>query len=163
MQIEWNKVVENQKKKGEIKIDVYSIIKSVNKWSIIYCLLLCFLAELMIILYFFIVQFFVDWIFRNQSLWVGILSMLLFILFWGLSIFIRTIFKFEANILSMKINRGISSLLFQKITRMSQVSLAKASAGKLVTMVSAELQTMESSMWYILSMYTFASTVFNVV
>ena len=115
----------------------------------LYSFFLWFMAEIMIVLYFFVLQYFVDWIIGNQPLWVGILNMVLFILFTALSIFFRTVFKFEASLLSMKINRGISAVLFQKITRMSQVSLAKASAGKLVTMVSGELQTLESNMWYI--------------
>lgn len=137
----------NSKKKAKpTGIDIFSVIKAAYKREINYSFFLGFMAELMIVLYLFVVQFFVDWIFGKQPLWVGVLSMLLFTVLTVLSVFFRTLFKYEASVLSMKMNRGISSVLFQKITKMSQVSLAKASAGKLVMMVSGELQTLESSL-----------------
>lgn len=51
--------------------------------------------------------------------------------------------------MAIKINRGISTLLYQKVMNLSQKSLAMASTGKLVTLVSAELQTLEKTFWYI--------------
>ena len=47
---------------------------------------------------------------------------------------------------------GVSSILYQKILKLSQKSLATTASGKLTTLVSGELQTIEKSLHLIIDM-----------
>jgi ABC-type multidrug transport system fused ATPase/permease subunit len=72
-----------------------------------------------------------------------------FVLNFFFSIILRIIYTFYANKQSIGVNRAISSLLFQKILKLPQRFVAKAGSGKLVSLVSGELQTLEKTLWYI--------------
>ena len=73
----------------------------------------------------------------------------------ALVIFIsETKYTFSAKLLAVRINRCVTSLLYQKVMRLSQKSLAVSSSGKLVTLISSELQTIEKSFWFITYVFT---------
>jgi ABC-type multidrug transport system fused ATPase/permease subunit len=97
----------------------------------------------------FIIKFFIDWIENEGGFGEGFLVASVFCITMFFSIFLKIYYYMYANKLAIKINRGISTLLYQKILNLSQKSLAMASTGKLVTLVSAELQTLEKTFWYI--------------
>jgi ABC-type multidrug transport system fused ATPase/permease subunit len=91
----------------------------------------------------------VNWINGDRDKLKGAMIMLSFILIFLISIVLRIIYTFYANKQAININRGISTLLFSKILKLPQRFVAKIGTGKLVSLVSGELQTLEKTMWYI--------------
>ena len=98
---------------------------------------------------FLLVHFITQWINGDRDKIVGAIEISVFILIVISSVAIKIPYIFYANKLAVNVNRGISALLYQKVLKLSQISLAKASTGKLVTLVSGDLQTLEKTMWFI--------------
>jgi ATP-binding cassette subfamily C (CFTR/MRP) protein 4 len=69
-------------------------------------------------------------------------------------------FFFVATNTGLNMRKALTTLLFKKILRFNQKSLAKASAGKIVTIVSGELQVIESGL--ILAPYIIISPLITV-
>ena len=90
-------------------------------------------------------QLFVDWIEDSDDLATGLWRAFLVILLSLIIVFAETKYVYSAKLLAVKINRCVTSLLYQKVMKLSQKSLALSSTGKLVTLVSSELQTIEKS------------------
>lgn len=106
-------------------------------------------SEICQLLVFFISMFLVAWINSDRDKVEGALLCIAFIVNGFLTIWTRSIYQFNSNKLSININRGISTLLYTKLTRLSQKGLAMTTSGKLVSLVSGELQVLEKSMWFI--------------
>ena len=58
-------------------------------------------------------------------------------------------FVLYSRLVAVDINKCVASVLYSKVLRLSQKSLALTSTGKLITLVSGELQTIEKTFWYI--------------
>ena len=68
----------------------------------------------------------------------------------GMITLISTLFRnlnlFYSSVLGVAIRKGISGVLYKKILRFNQKSKAKATSGKLVAIISGELQLIERGM-----------------
>ena len=95
-----------------------------------------------------------NWIENSDDLVSGLWRALLVILLSLVVVVAETRLVYCAKLLAVRINRCVSSLLYQKVMKLSQKSLAVSSTGKLVTLISSELQIVEKSFWYIPYIFT---------
>lgn len=123
--------------------------------------LLCLISELFLAGVFVIIGLFIHWLNTDKDELEGAILTFSFILVMFFSVLTLSIYQFYANILAVNTNRGISALLYQKMMKLSHIGLAKVSTGKLVSLVSGELQTLEKSMWYI--PYMAVSPIINIL
>jgi len=147
-----SKIQENQlgeEENKQIHISLFSIILGTYKTEWIIMVLYSVITELFVWINLFVIKFFIDWIKEDGSFVRGIMMALLFWVTMFFSIFFKIYYYMYGNKLAITINRGISLLLYQKILKLSQKSLVLASTGKLVTLVSGELQSLEKTFWYI--------------
>ena len=79
----------------------------------------------------------------------GIWRCIVFILISVLSLLVKNYFMLYAKLFSVNVNKCVGTALYNKVLKMSQKSLAVTSTGKLVTLVSGELQTIEKTFWYV--------------
>ena len=96
-----------------------------------------------------VLKYLVDWIENDQNIWNGVILGLIFIVTMLTAFIIRPFYFFYAWKLSILINKGISATLMKKMMNLSQKSLAFASSGKLVTLITSELHMIEKSFWFI--------------
>ena len=95
----------------------------------------------------FLISYFVEWIKDEQATdWHGYLYVLLFGTMILISTQLRNLYLFYSSAVGVAIRKGISGLLYKKILKFSQKSKAKASSGKLVVIISGDLQLIERGM-----------------
>ena len=90
----------------------------------------------------------------------GIWRFLVFLSFATLSVIVKNYFVLYAKLVAVNVNKCVGAVLYNKVLKMSQKSLAVTSTGKLVSLVSGELQTIEKIFWYVPSLI---STLFAIV
>ena len=85
----------------------------------------------------------------NASEIQGVWRSILFLIIIFVSIMCKNMFVLYSRLVAVDINKCVASVLYSKVLRLSQKSLALTSTGKLITLVSGELQTIEKTFWYI--------------
>ena len=113
-------------------------------------LLLALLHEIMLVSMYINSLLLIQWINDDtkdeaQGIWRSILFLTIIFL----SITCKNMFVLYARLVAVGINKCVASVLYSKVLRLSQKSLALTSTGKLITLVSGELQTIEKTFWYI--------------
>ena len=101
-------------------------------------------TEITNVLNIFSTTFFIEWI-RDDSAddYLGyIIAISIATLLIG-SILVRHHFFYQGMILGLNIRKSISGIIFKKVLRFSNKSLSENNAGKIITIVSGELQVLE--------------------
>ena len=111
-------------------------------------------GELLEVLSLIWVKYIIDWVQGDRDIAFGLAFIIIFIVSSILGVLIRNHQFMYSLFVFAKINKGISVLLFQKVLRLSQKSSSVVNSGKLVTLVSGELQTIEESSKYIFYVLT---------
>lgn len=75
----------------------------------------------------------------------------------------KNLFTFYSRIVALNVNKCVSTLLYNKVLKMSQKSLAVTSTGKLVTLVSSELSTIEKAFGFVPALTTGVVVFFVVI
>ena len=92
----------------------------------------------------------IEWINDDNASEVqGVWRSILFLIIIFVSIMCKNMFVLYSRLVAVDINKCVASVLYSKVLRLSQKSLALTSTGKLITLVSGELQTIEKTFWYI--------------
>ena len=92
----------------------------------------------------FLISYFVSWIKDDDAdNWVGYFYAILLGLITLISSYMRNLNFFYSSSLGVAMKKGISGVIFKKILRFNEKSKAKATSGKLVAIVSGELQLIE--------------------
>ena len=92
----------------------------------------------------FLLSYFVGWIKDDDAdNWIGYFYAFLLGLITLISSYMRNLNFFYSASLGVAIKKGISGVIFKKILRFNEKSKAKATSGKLVAIVSGELQLIE--------------------
>ena len=136
------------------QVTTATIVWNAFKPELIYSIVLIALSELSEVLSLICVKYIVDWVQGSRSTHFGVAFIVIFIVSTILGVLARNHQFMYSFTLFAKINKGISALLFQKVLRLSQKSSSVVSSGKLVTLVSGELQTIEESSQYIFYVLT---------
>lgn len=126
------------------KWDIVTMIISTFKWDIIKLLAAGTSGELLNVANIFFVSFFIAWLKQDNPVeWQGFVYIIIIAFINLLALLLRHKFFFIATNTGLNIRKGITGLVFKKVLRFNQKSLAKASTGKIVTIVSGELQVVE--------------------
>ena len=91
----------------------------------------------------------VHWIHNGDTASDGSWRCIVFLLNALISVLIKNGFTLHSKLVAVSINKCVATVLYSKILKMSQKSLAVTSTGKLVTLVSGELQTIEKTFFFI--------------
>jgi len=103
------------------------------------------LSEIINVLNLFATSFFVDWLKNdNSEKWVGVILTLSMGLMLLIALIIRHRFFFWGTTTGLNMRKAISGAIFRKIIKFNQKSLAMATTGKIFTIVSGELQILET-------------------
>jgi len=125
---------------------IYLVIKTL-KWDVFSTLLYGFLAEFLQVTNLFVISFYIRWIQDDdREKWLGFFLSFFIAIVAFVSLVIRHKFFFFAGVTGLNMRKSITALIFKKILRFNQKSLAKASTGKIVTIVSGELQMVEQGL-----------------
>lgn len=135
-----------RQEKGQ-KVTLNSMIFAIYGCELLWATFLCFISETAVWVNLLLLKYFVDWIESGNDAWEGWMYAILFSVTIMIGNLSRTLYIFNISKTAMVVNRGVSSLLYQKITLLSQKSLALATSGKLMTLISSELQDFEKNMW----------------
>ena len=104
-------------------------------------------ADSLAILNAFLISFFIAWLKdENAENWPGYLYALLFSSITIVASYARNLYMFFSSAFGVAVRKGISGVLYRKILRFNQKSKAIATSGKLVAIVSGELQLIERGM-----------------
>ena len=79
-----------------------------------------------------------------------------------MALLVKNVFLLYARLVAVNINKCVGAALYNKVLKMSKKSLAVTSTGKLVTLVSGELQTIEKTFWYVPQFYTIVIMLFAI-
>jgi len=130
------------------------LIKAFKK-DILTSLALSSISDLTSILNLYLSSFLLSWL-RDEDapayqgyIFAFILGFLMFIAGWT-----RNYYLFIANKTGLNIRKGLSGVIYRKILRFNQKSKASASSGKLVSIVSGELQLVERGLVIIPALVT---------
>ena len=104
------------------------------------------IADVLEILNLITVKYIIEWIQGLISTTTGMIFVSTFILSLLIGFILRNYKYMYSFVIFTKINKGISALLFQKVWKLSQKSLSVVNSGKLISIVSGELQTIEETL-----------------
>ena len=123
------------------------IIAKTFKKEIIFMVSMSIFADALAILNAFLVSFFIGWLKdEDAENWPGYLYALLLIIITIIAAYSRNLYLFYSNAFGVAARKGISGVLYRKILKFNQKSKAIATSGKLVAIVSGELQFIERGM-----------------
>jgi len=91
----------------------------------------------------FFSSFFVNWLQNEGEDYEGYLYALGFVLLFYITQLFRVNYFFNSNYLGINIRKAVSCIMYKKALKLSQKSKAVSSTGKIVTIVSGELQTID--------------------
>ena len=95
-------------------------------------------------LYLYVTKLFIDFIGDpNADFNYGLTIFLIFSGLLILSLILRHLFYFHNAIFGVVMRKALTAFLYQKLLRLSQSSVARASAGKLVNMASGDMAVIE--------------------
>ena len=117
----------------------------INKELISYFILLM-ITDVLEIINLITTKYIIEWIQGLLSTTTGIIFVSTFILSLLIGFILRNYKFMYSFVIFTKINKGISALLFQKVWKLSQKSLSVVNSGKLISIVSGELQTIEETL-----------------
>ncbi|CAI2363367.1 unnamed protein product [Moneuplotes crassus] len=127
----------------------WSIIKLIIKtlkWDVFKTLLYGIAAEMLQVGNLFLISFYIAWIQdSDRENWIGFLLSLIISINAFAALSIRHKFLFYSINTGVNIRKSISALIFKKVLKFNQKALAKASTGKIVTIVSGEIQIIEQA------------------
>jgi len=137
----------NKDGKFDYKWGVISLVMKTLKWDITYTLSFGIIAEIMQVFNLFLISFYIEWIKdEDREKWLGFLYSFLIAFLSTNALFVRHRFFFHAANTGLNMRKAITGMIFTKVLRFNQKSLAKASTGKIVTIVSGELQVIEQGL-----------------
>ena len=131
------------------KFSIMGVIWATFKLDIILMFILCALNEGLIMGIYLNSILLVHWIHNGEGEADGVWRCLVFLLNGFLSTLVKSYFMLHSKLLAVNVNKCVSTVLYNKVLKMSQKSLVVTSTGKLVTLVSGELQTIEKTFWYV--------------
>ena len=129
--------------------NITKMVFATFKFEIIMMSVLAFFQETLMFSVCITSEAYINWIHNSDQGWQGVWKAFLLLFNILLSVVCRSVLQFYSRMVASRISRCVSSLLYKKILRLSQKSLAVTSTGKLVTLVSGELQTIEKVFWYL--------------
>lgn len=100
-------------------------------------------AEILAVSNLFFTSFFLTWLQEDRPAWEGYVYTFVFCLMFYFSQLFRVNYFFASNYLGINIRKVISGFMYRKALKLSQKSKAVSSTGKIVTIVSGELQNIE--------------------
>ena len=113
--------------------------------------LLALVHEILFVSMYIVSLVLIEWIRDDseQSEAQGLWRATIFLTIVFIVIICRNMFMLYSRLVAVNINQCVASVLYSKVLRLSQKSLALTSTGKLITLVSGELQTIEKTFWYL--------------
>ena len=104
-------------------------------------------AEILSVINLFVTSFFISWLQDDdEEDWVGFLYTIIISLTVLIALAFRHRYFHWGTTTGLNIRKAIAGAIFKKVLKFNQKSLAKASTGKIVTIVSGELQVIESGL-----------------
>ena len=145
---------EENTKAGTSFIIMSSIFKTFSK-ELILLLLLRIGSDVIAITNIFLTSYLIEWLKDDDAEeWAGYFYIVLISSLMLITATIQNYFFFRASCVGLAIRKGISGLLYKKVLKFTQKSRAKATSGKLVTIVSGELQFLEKGLVTLPNMIT---------
>ena len=132
-----------KEEKFDYKNKMSIVVLKTFKWDILETIMFGLTGELLAIENLFFTSFFISWLQSGTEKWVGFVYALIF---WGvfyLQQLNRVKYFFWSNQLGINIRKVLSGLMFKKTLKFSQKSKSISSTGRIVTIVSGELQTID--------------------
>ena len=120
-----------------------TVIIKAFKWQIIKTVIFGTAGELFAVTNLFFTSFFISWLQSGTEKWLGFVYALVFCMIFYIQQLNRVYYFFWANQLGINIRKAVSGLMFKKALKFSQKSKAISSTGRIVTIVSSELQSID--------------------
>jgi ABC-type multidrug transport system fused ATPase/permease subunit len=120
------------------------ILLKTFKKEIAISILLSVVSDFAGIVNLFFTSYFIQWLKDEDApiatgyIFAFVLGLLILVSAWT-----RNYFLFQASVTGINVRQGLSGIIYKKILKFNQKSKAKATSGKLVTIVSGELQLLE--------------------
>ena len=143
------KIREQKEKDPDMKAQksIGTTLAKAFKKDIVIMLSMAIFSDCIGIFNIFLISFFVGWLKDDDAeKWQGYLYAILLSALTLTASYARNIFLFYASSVGIAIRKGLGGIIFKKILRINQRSKSEATSGKLVTIVSGELQLIERSM-----------------
>lgn len=123
---------------------IISILMSCFKRDLFWIFFCILLSDFTAITNVFCISFFIKWMRdENSTNWPGYLFSLLLGTLLAISSYSRNFFLMSSSKTGVTLRKGVSGMIFKKILRFNQKSKAQATSGKLISLVSGELQMLE--------------------
>lgn len=107
-------------------------------------LTIAFLSDVSILVNLYLTIYFINWLADpTAEKGLGYMYATILVLIQLITSLSRNYYDFLASYLGLAIKKGLSGVIFKKILRFSEKSRHKATSGKLVSIISGELQTIE--------------------
>lgn len=135
--------MESKSDNFDYKNNMLKLVLKTFKWHIALVVMWGMMAELLAVFNLWFTSFFVNWLQGDGDAWEGYLYALIFCLLFYIVQTFRVNYFFAANYLGINIRKAISGIMYRKALRLSQKSKAISSTGKIVTIVSGELQAID--------------------
>ena len=136
-------VRKSKSEKFNYKNNMMKLVLKTYWKKIVVVILWGILTELLGVFNLFYTSYFVEWLQEGEDDYLGYVYGLSFCaLVYAMQLF-RVNYFFGANYLGINIRRAISGIMYKKALRLNQKSKAISSTGKIVTIVSGELQTID--------------------
>ena len=114
------------------------------KQAVCFLLLVDFLSDASTIVNLELTIYFIKWLVDPHSQgWLGYVFVLVLVLIQLFTSCSRNWYLFKTTELGITIRKGLSRIIFKKILKFSERSRHKASTGKLVFIISGEMQALE--------------------
>ena len=95
-------------------------------------------------------KFIIDYLRRDDPpIWEGVVIVIFFVTFSFVNILVRHVYLFYAYYFILILRKSTLSLLYEKITTLSQKSVAKATIGKIINLGSGDLSTLERTLQFL--------------
>ena len=139
---------------SKIEYNMIRVILKIFGWDFILLLILGWGSDIIAVTNLFLTSFFLSWLKDDDSeKYPGYLYALLFSVLMVISSTIRNGYFFISYEVGLAIKKGIGGLLYKKVLRFSQKSRAKATSGKIIAIVSGELQLLERGLVLLPNMF----------
>jgi len=110
----------------------------------VFCGIICFFAELCSIGYTSFLAVLIGYIQEPEAdIWRGVYILAIFATMMTFSFVLKNYYIFYGYMVAIKIRKTVIGALYDKITKLSIKSLTETNSGKLITIVSGDMQALE--------------------
>ena len=111
--------------------------------------MIAFMSELMMPLMMFSLKFIIEYLQDDDApYWEGLILVGIFCAFSFINIYLRHVALFQAYSYILVVRKSSIGLLYSKILKLSQKSLAKATSGKIINLASGDLSSLERTLHF---------------